>query len=505
MIERCKVKEHKHERAATEFEGDAEAVSGGTLNQTGMARRSFLGRAARWSAALAVIGLAPEAWMQAVFRRSVMSSAVASGSTRNRALHPFPADDPFNMPLGVNAWYAPMNDPATLQLRHFAGDVAMYGPQGSKPIWLPTAADPIHRFYKGGRSPAGSTFFSIRAEEHMTDEMFEHLQIDAIPALNEGRYEDRHLRTIFGNEVVELFEFYRDGGDFSGIPSGYASHGVRNALDRYAFGTGFNETSSAVGGTRAWGGSSLAGAIRKHEIERPDPHIPHALTIALDHLRQAGNAGKGDPSSPLHNISFMFPANKTDAHGFNWRNEDGSFRCVGNGRMGMRIALDPTICTDAWIEENAPKLVVATRGHPAGVPNPWQVALAKALRDYGGILTDTGPSLNYTETELGVAEDVLIATKWRNISGTEYSKNWRWLFKDGYVRRVAGRTSSGGSPIHIPTESHWDTWRANGQGWGGGAPRVPYSRPLSGDLPPATPEAPGAIQVSAARILDGTE
>jgi hypothetical protein len=257
---------YKHERAATEFEGDAGSMHGCALNEASMARRSFLGRIARWSAALAVFGLGPEAWMQAVSGRSIMSSAVAAGAPRDMQLHPFPSDDPFNMPLGVNAWYAPTSDPAT------------------------------------------------------------------------------------------------------------------------AFGTGFNETNSAVGGTRAWGGSSLAGTIRKHEVERPDPHIPHALTIALDNRRQAGNAGKGDPSSPLHHISFMFPANKTDSHGFNWRNEDGSSQCVGNGRMGMRIALDPTICTDAWIEANAPKLEVATRGHPAGVPNPWQVALAKALRDYGGIV-----------------------------------------------------------------------------------------------------------------------
>ena len=494
------MKKYKREQMATECEVDAGAVIGGTLNEAGMARRSFLGRVARCSAAVAVVGLGPEAWMQAVFRRSVMSSAVASGATRNRQLHPFPEDDPFNMPLGVNAWYAPSTDPATSQIKTNGSDVITTEGQGAKAVWFTAESDPITRIYHRH----GGNFLDIKRQ--WVSEYFINLQSDAVPSIPPPEfYGDRHLNALFGNMITEMYYFFRDGGDYSGQLSASARWAVQNHLDRYSFGFGNNSSEPAQnplsnnGGTRAWGGSSLAGLIRRHEIDRPDPYIPHAIPLNLSHWHQIANAGKGPTDSPLYNFSFMFPADKTDAHGFTVSGQTST----GAARMGMRFGLDPSVCTDAWIEANAPKLEVNTRGHPAGAPNPWQIALAKALRDYGGIVVDSGPGRTQTEIEGLMPEDIQFALKWRPITGTEYEKQWRWLTNSGHIRRIA--TVINGNVIHRPLESHWDRWRASGEGWGGGAPRVPYSRPLSGELPPATPEAPGAIQVSAARILDGTE
>jgi hypothetical protein len=162
----------------------------------------------------------------------------------------------------------------------------------------------------------------------------------------------------------------------------------------------------------------------------------------------------------------MFPAhNKDQTHWF----DNG---CMRNG---MRFALDPAVCTDAWIMANAPnmKINVPNYGVKIGDINPWQVAIAKALRDYGTIVSDQGQSANTQYVEAFPEKPVSDAVR-----ELQFDSTWKDLLTNR-MRRVAGRMSPGGTVIHNPLESHWQTWANNKEGWGGGAPRVPYSPPLA--------------------------
>jgi hypothetical protein len=480
------VEECEHKRAATGFEGLAGSVGGGALNEASMDRRSFLGRIARWSGTLAVFGLG----LQAVSGGSIMSSAVAAGATRNRQLHPWPSDDPFNMPIGMNAWYATTSDPATQDIT--SRGAAINTGAHSHPIYFPTASDPVHTITCSGGTGIESY---ITSENNQTAgaRLFERLQTDVnpIPDPNVALWlNDRHLHIIPAtspNDLVENFVFVRDGGLDSGIAAATAKRVVRNRLDHYAHRAGSNPLRNRAG-TRAWGGSAIAGLIRRHEVNPADPNyageirIPHALAVMLRPPEQIGAAGQGSSSSPLFNTSTMFPANEIDAGGYP--------NSTGSCRMGMRFALDPTICTDAFIQANAPLL--------NGVPNPWQIALAKCLRDYGMIVCDQG-SVTTFAAEPGLPSDIAYA-----LTGTinpPWGRMSDWMMQ--YMRRVAGAGS-----VHNPGESHWNTWRTNGHGWGGGAPRVPYSpplAPLSGDAPePTPPGAPRDIEVTGTRTFDGT-
>jgi hypothetical protein len=507
------VGKHKQYRDAAEFDGDGGYATAGGLGEVDVSRRSFLGRIGGWSAAFAVFGLGPEAWMRVAYGRSIIPSALAAGATRDRQLHPFPSDDPYNMPLGTNAWYAPTSDPATSDITSGGGSVKSNS-GWSHPIYFPTpGVDPVHRFMMMNPPISATDKFGVRsykAEEHRGGTLYEILQTAALPAMPApGTWADRHLHIINGNDVVEFIGFRRldrdcsELGDsckvdwYSGEPYAMSGKIVRNRLDHYHFGNMGRSVSNPlanVAGTRAHGGVAIAGLIRKHEIERPDPHIPHAIAIDLQQVTQNAGAGQGNPSSPLYNEQFMFPAVVAD-----WPGKYPAVRDVdpyGNCRMGMRFALDPTICTDAWIMANAPKLSspIPEYGLPAGIPNPWQVAIAKALRDYGCINADTSDAKTTLAAEQGIN-----AIVHANVT----LQTWSWC--RNHLRRVAGRM--GGNIIHNPLESHWDIWRNNKEGWGGGPPRVPYSpplAPLSGDVPPARPEAPPAIQVTGKRTFDGT-
>lgn len=436
----------RRKRAAADREGDAGFMTGGALDRVSMARRSFLGRIGRRSAAIALFGLGAEAWMQTVSKQSMLASAVAAGATRDRQLHPFPADDPYNMPLGVNTWYAPADDPATKDFT--ARGMAITVNNGwSHPVFFPTTTDRIHTF----RHSRGDNCWwlacrveSYLEEEHGEKTLSEHLQEGADTKSNtedfSGFYDD-HLHIIIGNDLVELYRF-RTPVDYEAV----VSRAVRNRLDHYSFSRyAFSNPLANTAGTRAWGGCGLAGLIRKHEVETANPYIPHAMAMAGRMAGQMGATGDGDPSSPLYNVRQMFPANDHDFGGYDGDGNRGNG--TGNWRMGMRFALDPTICTDAWIDANAPNMYVR--------------AFAYALRDYGAIVADGTDSSNTFYGEEGIAS---------SIENALFELDWM----RPYVRRVAGA-----GLLHNPRESDWEAWRANGQGWGGGAPRVPYSDPLT--------------------------
>lgn len=465
-MEKC-----KHERGAIEIDGNAGSITDGVLNEAGIARRSFLGRIGGWSAAVAMSVLGPEVLMQVVSGRSMMSSALAAGGTRDRRLHPFPSDDPFNIPLNVNVWYTPPGDPATDSVRNSWGQMTVNN-GWSHPIYFPTTSDPMTTFSVYDGNCAHCRAESYRPEENGQRTISERLQTWATPANPPGSWKDAHLHIMIDNELVESFVFERQGGINSGISNANTWRTVRNRLDRYCF-AGFGHPMENRAGVRAWGGSAVAGLIRKHEVEKANPHIPHALSINMSWFGQIGSRNQGSSSSPLYSVPQMFPASTSDYP--NGYPVTGG-RSAGPVRMGMRFALDPAVCTDSWINANA--------------PNIYQRAIAYALRDYGCIVCDETESTNVLAGEQGIASNI-----------ESQMMNWNWCRP--YLRRVAGA-----GPVHNPTISDWQTWANNQQGWGGGAPRVPYSPPLaslSGSPPsPAPPGAPPAIEVTGAGTFDGT-
>jgi hypothetical protein len=465
------MREYNDERAATGRDSEAVSIRSGTSNEVGMTRRTFLGGVSRWGAVLAVFGLGPEAWMQAVSERGIISKAAAAGAARDRRLHPFPSDDTFNMPLGVNAWYAASTDPATTNVASRGGSMAVNN-GWSHPISIATTSDPLHTISE----THSSGIESYRSDENGQVSLQEHARSDATPASQA----DGHLHILVNNELVELF-----AGKRGSSTSLSAFRLVRNRLDHYAHAGGSNLLRNRAG-TRAWGGSAIAGLIRKHEVETPDPHIPHALAIGLNYVPSnptnnpqlgmnlfGSNGGPhGDPSSPLYNTRVMFPANDWDAHHY----KDSTGSC----RMGMRFALDPTIVTDAYL---------------AAIENKWTRAVIRALRDYGCIVVDTA-GVNVLYGEQGISTNYGGVNLERSLQ--DWAGTWGGFRHSQYLRRVAGA-----GPVHNPTESNWNTWRTNGEGWGGGAPRVPYSPPLSGDPNLAPPDTPRGIEVSGAWTLDG--
>jgi hypothetical protein len=496
------VKADKHERAATQIDGDAGSITGSPLTEVNLLRRRFLREIGRWSAALAVVGLGPEVWMRFVSRRSIISNAVAAEALRNRQLHPFPEDDPYNMPLGSNVVYASPNEIITSKVIESGGSFNVNSGYGwSHPIYFATTADPItnHRLVEKAMD-WNRGVRSYRPEEDGQKTMNERLPIDAVQAgFGADTWHDGALHIIFENELCEFYMWKRDG---VGLTTANCRKIVRNRLDHYSYGVGSvkqpdgswkwltsdnDPLRNMASGASAWGGSAIAGLIREAEIDGPNPHIPHALRLQLRSGEDVTGYQQGDPSSPAYNYNFVFPATASDATSAmsptgKYSDPRHGYAATGSARMGMRFALDPTIVTDAWINANAPRL-------SDGSINRVQVAVAKALRDYGCLVADDGPSKNSIAAQEFMRSDLASMLR----QGGWQTGHWNWLRP--HLRRVYA------PGVQVPRQDHWRSWAKNREGWGGGAPRVPYSRPLapiSGDVPPP-PEAPGAIEVSGGR------
>jgi hypothetical protein len=403
---------------------------------------------------------------------------IVSG-TRNRLHHPYPADDPYNMPLGTNVVYAhPTNDPATKWIRASGGEFNVRNGFGwSHPLYFPTTADPwtTHKldpnamdYTRGARS--------YRPEEDGQKQIIERLPIDAIQAGFGGTgYYDGAIHTLIGNELVELFRWSRNA---TGSTNATCRKIVRNRLDHYSYGVGFvkqpdgswvwltfenDPLRNMASGGSAWGGSAIAGLIREAEIAGPNPHIPHALRLQARAIEDLAGYRQGDPSNPAYNYNFVFPATASDATSAmspTGTYPDGRYgRWLadypdgGATRMGMRFALDPSVVTDAWISQNC--------------PNPVHVAVAKAMRDYGCLIADDGPSKNSIAAQEFMDPALVALLK---------VHDWPW-YQWNYLRPHLRRVYAPG--VQVPRQDHWRAWVNNGQGWGGGAPRVPYSPPLA--------------------------
>jgi hypothetical protein len=253
-------------------------------------------------------------------------SGTAEAGTRDATEWPFAADSPWNTPVG-DAQFGTVGDPRTVDLRTPA--TAINAAAWSFPVYRSTVDDPVVEV----RTPAGTRPFRIPP--------------DARPAAPEDG--DRHLLVIdpTGQFVDECWiASKRSNGGWS------CRYHVRNRLD----GTGVGN-----GGTRAYGGSALAGLMRAQELRRA--YIPHALALAL-------------PRSHL-------------AHGPIWpaTSEDEDAKYGGSLPMGTLVAIPRAVDLEL--------LDLSSRGY----------AIARALQEYGAYVVDA--SENFTLYAEPSAEELL--------------------------------------------------------------------------------------------------
>jgi hypothetical protein len=249
--------------------------------------------------------------------------------TRDPAYWPFATTSPWNMPIGDKAQYGEIHAP------HFdpAAGGGMNCGWWSHPIFIATERDPRVTIYLHPRylNVAEKAFITMR------------VPADAQP----DPKSDAHLHIIDETHrfVVEMIGAVKDAHGKITATWGACKNDLRDA--------GVYDT--PYHGTRAYGGSAIAGLIRRGELTHG---IPHALAAAIDPKAHNRNGPGGKP--------FVWPASSADG------DADTAYGTTGNLYMGTLVAIPPTVDLDKF-----------------GFTGP-DLAIARALQDYGAYIVDSG-------------------------------------------------------------------------------------------------------------------
>lgn len=240
-------------------------------------------------------------------------------SLRDPALWPYASTSPWNTPIGANAVYA---DPGSAGWPFSGGNLNTTS--YSQPIYIATDTDPIRKVYNTANNQA---IFTIRIPDTAT----------------RSGGTDGHLNIIdpTRSTVVSMYNAVRrSDGDFD------SWYPVSNDL----------RGDGLTGGRRAYGGSQIAGEIRRGEL---DAGIYHALSLTVE-----------DQTFNKNPAPYVWPATEADN---NWATIYGT---TGTLHMGSLVAIPKSFNIDA-------------QGWSAR-----KKAIAKALQDYGAYLIDGGPNGN---------------------------------------------------------------------------------------------------------------
>ncbi|MEZ4502013.1 MAG: hypothetical protein R3C39_05275 [Dehalococcoidia bacterium] len=243
--------------------------------------------------------------------------------TRDPFLWPFSSQSPWNMPLGSGAQFAGSSHPMTINLH--SGSYGINASVWSHPIYLASSSDPVRDIVE-----RGSVITSIPVPNNAEP---------ALPSLAELSSADAHLHIVSPDHRT-LHELYATQRDSNG-----------NLLTRRhevidLFGSGIAASRGQSIGVRAYGGSAVAGLIRRWEVEQGQ--IRHALAIALD--------------TSLLKMGPVWPATTED------RTAQTNYH--GTIPMGSLIGIP------ADVDLNS--LGLSSGG----------MVLARALQDYGAYVTD---------------------------------------------------------------------------------------------------------------------
>ncbi|RCJ19827.1 hypothetical protein A6S26_03580 [Nostoc sp. ATCC 43529] len=271
-----------------------------------------------------------------IFYSGYVPASAQNFSKRDAAYWPFATNSPWNMPIGSKAKFEPVSSPqwTTNALKYgFIINSTDY----TIPVYIATYSDPIRKVYRTDNKTQGYVAFQQRVPD------------SAKPSPGG----DAHLAIIDQTHsyVTEMLRGKRrsDGNLEAPFPNKIDLRGTGIFKDYH--------------GSCAYGGSCIAGLIRKGEIKTG---INHALRISITTAVLNKNAPAGKP--------YVWPANTAD-------DGDGrSYKGTGNVYMGSLLAIPPNVN----IEE------IASKGTPA-------YNLAKALQDYGAYVVDRGHLNLYAE------------------------------------------------------------------------------------------------------------
>lgn len=244
-------------------------------------------------------------------------------ATRDLALWPFASSSPWNTSLGSGANYTGTNSP------NFSptGGANLNVTNWSMPVYVASPTDPVRNFYWADSNELIAT---IRAPDNATPDP----------------QSDGHLNIIdpTQNVVVEMWQATRrPDGNWE------ASVTIQNDLNDQGVYDGYH-------GARAYGGSAIAGLIRRHELEQAE--IPHALAIAVQPTALNRLAPGGE--------AWVWPASHSDG------GNGSGYATSGNLYMGSLLAIPPSVNIDA--------LGLGSQGR----------AVARALQDFGAYIVDSG-------------------------------------------------------------------------------------------------------------------
>lgn len=297
-----------------------------------------------------------------------------SGS-RDATLWPFASDSVWNLPVADSATYEAANGPLTTYMRgsQYWSEVQGWLPtinlrNYSHPVNVASASDPIATVVDVGH---GNETFTYRNPQNAY--------------IASG--DDKHMHTITPDgKLHETWATDRVGTN-------------RYDTQRYEVGNVYSKGIGPQAGTRAYGGSALAGLIRQWEVDethpnfidsglrvggRKVPKIPHALAIALsfNQLKDHGGSFGYDANGYGTNTDgYVWPATETD-----W---NGPTNYLGTIPMGAYFVLDKNV--------DVMSLGLSWAG----------VAVAKAAQDYGIYVTDhSGVVAFYLEISANVPANV---------------------------------------------------------------------------------------------------
>lgn len=234
--------------------------------------------------------------------------------SREAWLWPFLSESPWNVSVGSELTLAEANDPCSWGTRNDSVSAWINAKEWSHPMYRATDADPVVEVWEDDELEA--TFA---------------LPPDAIPSLPEYPDGDAHMHVVdpSGRTVHEMWKVRGEAPQLE-VES-------VDAIDLYGTGVG-------GGGVRIYGGSAIAGLIRKGELEAG---IFHGLALSL----------------PLHELEprAVWPASDVETSA-----ED---EMIGVVPVGQLVVLPPDV---------PESLATSAAG----------LAVLRALRDYGAYVVD---------------------------------------------------------------------------------------------------------------------
>lgn len=274
-----------------------------------------------------------------IMRCGIQDVCVFSGS-RDLARWPFDECSPWNHPAGTGGQYQPISSPALWTL---AGDArtkaAVNSASWSHPVYLEEARTGVADTLSGADEQGRAVSYQLMIPAGATPAVGTDAHLHLIDRGRQYVYETYQARRI-GSSVVAL-DLIRNDLRGTGIFDGMASpereiwHGVR-----------------------AYGGSAIAGLIRKGELRTT---IPHAVAVAVQRPAMNKNTPNG--------MGYVWPASYRDD---GWKTTYGA---TGNVHMGTLLALP--------FQEDLQALFLRER-----IVDPRVQVIAAALRDYGAYVVD---------------------------------------------------------------------------------------------------------------------